>query len=597
MFRYLSLAWEDGQSAGSATARHLAATVRTRPGWDVALASPGLQIFTTGTRPGVNGAYPLSRDQGVVLGKLFARRPPEPPAGGDLVITEGEAERIRHSAGRALVQDFWGRYVAFFRNASGETCVLRDPTAALPCFMIRHQGVVIVFSWLEDVLEILPASAAPRPDWDAVEAFIRLGALGGRHTALDGVHQVLPGEVLCLHHARSTLLWSAIGIARTPATHTAAEAEVLLRDAVRTTARAWASCYDTVLLRLSGGVDSSILLSCLAPGATQSDVICLNYHSAGSNSDERDHARRAAARVGRDLIERERNLAFDFASLSKMARMPVPVNHVGWMNAKTDALLASAHSARALFTGAGGDSVFFEFPRPWPAADYLRLMGWDMGFVAAAMDAARLGRVSVWTAIGLAIAERIRPSNDAQMVSTTPSTFLSDPFSKAEMNRERFVHPHLLRAELPIGKQMQTAALMYPVGYYDPFEQAAAPELVSPLLSQPLVELCLELPTFLLTQGGRGRALARRAFAADLPRQNIWRRSKGGMEEHVKKVLTSQRDHVRGMLLEGELARRHLLDLKRVEEALSGKPSAYPGAPGHLHALLAIEAWLGRWRR
>jgi asparagine synthase (glutamine-hydrolysing) len=111
------------------------------------------------------------------------------------------------------------------------------------------------------------------------------------------------------------------------------------------------------------------------------------------------------------------------------------------------------------------------------------------------------------------------------------------------------------------------------------------------------VELCLELPTFLLTQGGRGRALARRAFAADLPRQNIWRRSKGGMEEHVKKVLTSQRDHVRGMLLEGELARRHLLDLKRVEEALSGKPSAYPGAPGHLHALLAIEAWLGRWRR
>jgi asparagine synthase (glutamine-hydrolysing) len=597
MFRYIGLAWDESLAANSATALELAAGIRIRRDWGVAMDGPGLQVFVTGTRPRVNDRYPLQGDQGVVLGKLFSRRHLDSAAGSSVTITDAEAARIRQSAGGTLVQDFWGRYVAFFRDTAGETCVLRDPTGTLPCFVIRHRGVVIVFSWLEDILEMLPAVTAPSVDWDAVEAFLLMGALGGHETALDGVTQVLPGEVMTLHGRRSTLLWNAVDIARASPSHSGREAEVLLRDSVRAMTRAWASCYETLLLRLSGGVDSSILLSCLAPGATPSDVLCVNYHSPGSNSDERAYARLAAARAGRDLIERERNPDFALDRLSAMARMPTPVNHVGWMNAHADARLAAAHSAGALFTGAGGDSLFFEFPRPWPAADYLQIRGWDAGFVSAAMDAAQLGKVSVWKAIGFALAERARPSGGSHELEAKDTSFLAQGRSVAKLDRERFVHPHLRGTTLPIGKQVQTAALMHPLGYYDPFERSAAPELVNPLLSQPLVELCLSLPTYLLTQGGRGRALARKAFASDLPRQIAMRRSKGGMEEHVKKVLTSQLDHVRGVLLEGELVRRGVLDRARIEEVLSGRPTAYPGALGQIHALLATEAWLSRWRR
>ena len=267
------------------------------------------------------------------------------------------------------------------------------------------------------------------------------------------------------------------------------------------------------------------------------------------------------------------------------------------MNSRADAALASEHSATALFTGAGGDALFFEFPRWWPAADYLRVRGWDAGFAAAAMDAARLGKVSVWRAIALAVSERFRPELSARDFSGH-TAFICQNQTQSPMQRERFVHTALHRTNaLPIGKHAQTVSLMHPLGYYDFFEQASAPERVNPLFSQPLVELCLRLPTYVLTEGGRGRALARRAFAVDLPPQIARRRSKGGMEEHITAVLLSNLDFARSMLLEGELVRRGLLDRAKLEEVLSGRPTALAGPISQIHALIAVEAWLARWRR
>jgi asparagine synthase (glutamine-hydrolysing) len=136
---------------------------------------------------------------------------------------------------------------------------------------------------------------------------------------------------------------------------------------------------------------------------------------------------------------------------------------------------------------------------------------------------------------------------------------------------------------------------MYPINYYDPFEREAAPEMVNPLLSQPLVELCLRLPSYVLTRGGRGRALARQAFAADLPPEIATRRSKGGMEEHIRAVLLDNLEFARGLLLEGELMRRGFIDRARVEALLCGPPATLASRAGEVHVCLGIEAWLRHW--
>lgn len=597
MFRYVALVWDESQPSGALKAHRLAAELRVRSGWTTAVARPGLQVFTSGTSPGINGACPLQGHRGVILGRLFRRRDLDAPPSGEVVPTGREVERIADSGGSALVHEFWGRYVAFLQTASGSTRVLRDPSGTLPCFLIHHHGVAIVFSWLEDILEMLSASDPPRVSWDAVTAHLLLGTLGGRETALEGITQVLPGEAHDLDTGVSALLWNPVDIALAPTEHTAAQAAELLRDAVRSCTRSWASCYDTILLRLSGGVDSSILLSCLAPADTLTDVICVNYHSRGSDSDERGYARLAATRARRNLIERERIPDFRFERLLTIARTAMPIPYVGGMSSHIDTALASEHSATALFTGAGGDALFYEIPRWWPAADYLRVRGCDTGFAAAAMDAARLGRVSVWRAIALAVSERLRPDLSAREFSGH-TAFPGECLLKHQVQRERFAHPSLLRTDvLPLGKHAQTVSLMHPLVYYDFFGQVAAPDQVNPLFSQPLVELCLRLPTYVLTQGGRGRALARQAFAADLPPQIARRRSKGGMEEHITAVLLSNLDVARAMLLEGELARRGLLDRAKLEEVLSGRPTALAGPISQIHALVAVEAWLARWSR
>jgi asparagine synthase (glutamine-hydrolysing) len=160
-----------------------------------------------------------------------------------------------------------------------------------------------------------------------------------------------------------------------------------------------------------------------------------------------------------------------------------------------------------------------------------------------------------------------------------------------------FVHPVFLTpTTLPIGKLMQVQQLAGLSAYYDPLTRDKAPEFVAPLLSQPLIELCLRLPTFVLIHGGRGRGLARSAFEGAIPSDIARRRSKGGMDEHVRAVLAHNLDFARAMLLDGELVRLGLIDRAATEAALSAGSARKPHA-SEIHVCIAVEAWLRRWPR
>jgi asparagine synthase (glutamine-hydrolysing) len=598
VFRYIALAWDDRIAAHRAAALRLSHALREYDGCQTALLRPGLHVYTAGARQGVNGAYVLPGDRGVVLGKLFRRHELGQPAASDVQLDAEDADRILCTDGQALVRDYWGRYVAFLPTPAGGTQMLRDPCGTLPCWRMQHAGVGIGFSWLEDVLQALPEVPLPAVDWDGLAAHILLGHMGGRDTALKGIHQVPPGESTPLVPGigRPALLWNAVDIAREGARKEFADAADQLRQTTRACVQAWADRYDPILLRLSGGVDSAILLSCLDRNGSETRVTCLNYHSPGSDSDERSYARLAAGHAGRPLLERQRDADFRLEQVLDVARMPMPGSYIGRMGtSRMDAEVAAALGAVAMFTGGGGDQLFFELRCTWPAADYLRTRGPARGFLDAALDAARLGRVSVWQAIRQAVIDSLHPTDPCD--GSGRHLMLARPEALAPTwQRERFIHPALHAGHrLPIGKLHQVHDLSCAFDYYDPYQRQAAPELVNPLLSQPLLELCLALPTFVLTRGGRGRALARQAFAGDIPAEIAGRRSKGGMDEHIAAVLQRNLPFARSLLLDGELLRRGLLDRERLEATLAGRISAQAAHVGEVHGYIAIEAWLQRW--
>lgn len=352
--------------------------------------------------------------------------------------------------------------------------------------------------------------------------------------------------------------------------------------------------HSSILLRLSGGVDSAIVLGSLVAKPLATKITCLNYHSSGSDSDERSFAR-LAARASVELVERERDSAFRLDDLMTAARMPTPENYIGRMGSgRLDAEVADAHGARAMFTGVGGDQLFFQLRCTWPAADYLKVKGFDRGFIQACLDAARLGRVSLVESMRQALAaqrHRAGPLDGWGLFAKLMRREALDGVRQPE----RYVHPELVDAgDLPIGKFNQLQALVSVSGYYDPYLREAAPELVNPLLSQPIIESCLATPTWLLTQGGLARGLLRMAFAEDIPREIATRQSKGGMEEHVAAILRHNLPFVRSLLLDGQLVARGLLDRGKVEAALSGRLSAMRGYLSEVHECIAVEAWLQR---
>lgn len=597
MFRYVAFSWLPADQEANDLAGRLDRALRAGRHWTMAFEMTGQRVYMTGAVSGINDAYRLPARQGVVLGRLFRRGVAPPSSATDVELTDAEAQQIVHSDGRALIDRFWGRYIAFLPSWTGAARVLRDPTGTLPCYRIEIQGVSVVLSWLEDLSSLLDVPM-PSVDWEATAAHMVLGQVSGRRTLLKGVTQLLAGELapMAPAHGEPLQLWSAVNCARSPASYSPADAAQQLRDTVEQCVGSWASCYGSIVLRLSGGVDSAILLANLASQSHLQDLTCLNYYSPGTDSDERSYARLAAQKHGATLLEKAVDDGYRLTEVLDVARTPVPANYLGFMGtSRTDAAVAASHQAGAVFNGAGGDQLFFEMRCTWPAADYLKLLGFGCGFLGATLDAAHLGNASFWKSLRQAVRDQSFRGNPVEGAGRFLTLMKREAIDAALQSAHRFVHPGWLAADdLPIGKFHQLGMVISPLEYYNHYLRETAPERVQPLMSQPLMELCLATPTFVLTHGGRGRGLARAAFADRIPTEIARRRSKGGAEDYIATVLKRNLPFAREMLMDGLLMKQGLLDRAQVDSALAGRPGSKATYMTEIHACIATEAWLQR---
>lgn len=116
-----------------------------------------------------------------------------------------------------------------------------------------------------------------------------------------------------------------------------------------------------------------------------------------------------------------------------------------------------------------------------------------------------------------------------------------------------------------------------------------------PLMSQPIIELCLRIPTYLLVKGGRDRALARDAFRDIIPHEIYQRRDKGSTGQHAIELMRRSGKFLNEMLLDGVLVREGIVDRRSVE---SFSTNSTPIRPEHyfpLIACIACEVWLNTW--
>ena len=594
MFSYVALVWNDEDP--EARAQALALPRRSAAsGWQTVLQGRGLEVRCAGLRPGSCEVYRFAGGEGVVLGKLFVRG----ARGSRAAAADpgGPGRALYLDGGRRLTRDCWGRYVAFL-NDPGTRCirVLRDPSAGLPCYTLRLGAVEVFFSRIEDVLPL-----CERPftiDWSYLAAGLALIREHSARTGLREVTQVIGGECVEIR-ARSVTrryFWDPICIADSDVIEDPREAATALGECVADVVRAWAGCFRNVLLSLSGGLDSTIILACLA-GAPGPRIDCYHYYPLEADLDERSFARAAAEAAGVALIERPRQAGVRLEPLLSMHPAPEPTNYPYYLeHSREEAALAAECGAQAVFIGYGGDQLFYQERAQWAAGDFLCRRGLRPGWLRVLLDSARMDEMSMWRMLALALRARVSRRRWSIVQEAGRCRPLLSDAALAEARRAvECLHPLLRRARgTPSGKLWHAHQIVAPFDFYDPLAVAGDPERVAPLLSQPLMELCLRIPTYVLTAGGWDRAIARRAFYQVLPAAIRNRRHKGGMEAHLRLTVERNRRFLIELLREGCLVRQGLLDPVKLARALCGAADIETES-GELLEYAGVEAWLRQW--
>ncbi|KQV54657.1 MULTISPECIES: asparagine synthase-related protein [unclassified Caulobacter] len=534
-------------------------------------------IVVANTAPRVR----LGEGRGGVFGDLFARRDHHRIAS----MTDADGEAIVRSKGERLVREYWGDYLGVIAGEGGLVRLVRAPFAALTIYLVDLGDTWIAAT---DVGLLIDAGLlSPRIDWSFVAHFLAYPFHRSRRTGFLGVTEVTSGARLTLRPGRRPVeesLWSPWDYVRPMVPNDAA---AMLEREVRACVRTCVEGRRQVLLELSGGLDSSILAASLWDTPTQ--VICVNMISPSPDGDERLFARAVTERLGLPLQE----IALSPRDLDLVAppklRRPRPSAHAllgAWDEALT--VQASELGVDAFVSGGGGDNVFFNTHGSGPAADALR--GGAIGtWSTAVKDLARLHGCSVWKAARLSIRRALTP---ATLTWRSDTRFLAGPATAILLEDHPWLDPPA--GVLP-GKIDHVRGLMAVQNYLDGFPRASQAPILTPLLSLPIVELCLSIPSWTWIGGGQDRAVARQAFKARLPAIVIDRRAKGNLSGFAGPAFEAARPKLAEHLLGGRLDQAGLIDTASIRRALEETGPPKGSDFFRVLQIADVESWARSW--
>jgi len=609
MLRYLGIVWNDTHAQQRDTAQLITSRVqKLYPAWRREHTAPGMQVFCTGSPGELSRICRLPGNAGVVIGTVFARNRDILSSQPNAPLTFGPTETaaLLRSEGRWLVENGWGDYVAFgYHAADQKKWVLKDPVGYLPCFRTVFRDVTIVFSRIGDCLDLqLQRFTINEP---FLHAHLVSGSSLQEVPPLKEVLAVRRGE--CIEFKRGNgpygtrrSYWEPLDFSKSDQLLEDPElAARAMRSTLQAATSSWVTVHPSLLLRLSGGLDSSIIAGCLGNAPGKSRFVAYTYFSPNGRSDERPWARLAAERSGCQHIECPVSPAqMDLTMALRMDPSPEPSPLLGFLQRSSlEQTLATNCGASAIFNGEGGDSGFCSDSIAYAVPEYLQHHGLRPGAFRLASQVALLTERSSWSVLLQAMRRMSKGEQAMPRERILSASRLVNPQIKEAFRvSERLSHPWFKNERhLPWDKVRRLGMLIMVPEYYNVCapKDAEVPQIVSPLYAQPVIELLLRIPIYIHFHGGRDRGLARKAFAPDVPEpilRRLWKDRAPGFHDEL---LERQRAFLKETLLEGSLVSSGLLDRALLEEALSASPSKSQVYPGEIFRHLDTELWARHW--
>ena len=588
-------------NADAAAARLVDVFRRAHPEWLLLDEGQGMSLFHAPPGGRSVAALVLPAGRGAVLGTLFPKNLNVSPGDWKPVIEGLYAEEIVRSGGRRLMEDYWGGYVAFLAGCDGTVHhVLRDCSGRMPCYLVELGDATIVAGNIDDLcgLELPIFSINTR----FLAGFIYNAELAQRECALNEVKELLAGECLELRagERKQFTLWDPRRICRESRLEDFDAAARQVRAVTQACVDFWASKYDRIAYQLSGGLDSSAILGCLRLSEYLPQVTCVHFESSGAGESEVAFARLAAGAAGFPLVVQagySQHSGYDERIL-RLPRAPKPsVAHLGTaVESELRNAIPSQTRAEAIWDGQGGDQLFFQVRSAFGAVDFVFQHGTGGDFSRHVRDAARLSRSSYWgilrKSLGLGLLRfGWRPENEYRR----KVTFLNPAILPTDIIDYVWQPWSDESSDLPPGKRWQIGLLACLIHRHRPLPGLQYADEHHPLMSQPLLELCLRIPTYTLLWGGIDRALERTAFRDCVPEPIIRRENKGSIGTAFMSKVRESLPFIRDLLLDGVLVRERIIVRSSLEAYLAGNRPMNPQVLWPFLSCMAAEVWARKW--
>jgi asparagine synthase (glutamine-hydrolysing) len=518
---------------------------------------------------------------GLVWGFLFER------ATSRRIITPAQFRQPQQPL-EDFVERHWGGYL-MIRLSGGAVEILRDPSGAIPCYHVRIDGADLFTSRVDLLYDA--GLLQPEFDWTIVLQAMVFRDLRPARTPLRGVNELMPGCCATIEDRGPQIsapwsLWSKAAPACEIQTMTEAVEQV--KRVTTNCVSAWGRCFERPMLELSGGLDSSILAAVLAQAGC--NPLCATFASVAGDPDETPYARAVAEHLGLRLEVLRADISDVDVTRTQARNLPRPAARA-FSQAHDNQLraLGQREGIDAFFSGGGGDNVFAYLRSVLPVIDRAKRGGGDL--LATMRNVAGMADVGAWHVFAAVLRRSLRLRAARRWAPDerflVPAALRTLPFPHG--------HPWVdaPRSVLP-GKRIHGHAMIVIQNHLEGFDRLHDASIISPLISQPIVETCMAVPTWLWCDGGMNRAVARNAFADRLPPAVVQRRSKGAFDAYSTQVFLTNRALISEMLLGGTLAQQGLIDTRRIRAAIA---PVVPNRPDMLRFLdLAdVEAWLAAW--
>lgn len=533
---------------------------------------------------------------GAVFGTIFRTENSPVRAVRLADFSEAASDRILRTEGLALHSDFWGCYVGFI---AGETrsVLIADPTSSIPCYYTERHGVMLVFSHLErcPLLDIEPFEI----DYQFISALLTYDRIQSGSTGLKGVKELLGGQRLIVSEMAEKVdqVWDPRLIASDAHEPTIDDAAAELRETTSLVVSAWGSQFSSIVVNLSGGFDSSSVLGFLAKSGGHQRIKAVHHVVDSSDVSEADYARAAAAYAEYEYVEvlsSPRRPLPDAGSHPPTVR---PVRQFIGIDPSADLQKAGVEFADAALTGEGGDHLFIGSRNVLVFKDFLKRRGVRPQIASELVKASALSGKSIWAVMKECLPLSASESHGLGMVSA---------FNDRQRDAGLLLTQHLAAEEclpawarepldLPPVKFRQVSHLLHMVMRRQQLEMSWTRNLVHPLVSQPLMELCLRIPSYIHCANAQPRGLARIAYKDILPDRIRLRMTKGGTSRYFIDYIATNRDRIVDALVDGELENAGLISRAGLMEMADQRRYQFTNGGRALLIFYGIEAWLRKW--